>query len=123
MTRGGKLMAEHGPLATKFSEHVAKLFTGGADEAGALFAEDAVWDSTAGRLEGRDAVMAGLAGIRDSAGSLKHEVLEASDAESYMTILARNHYADGRQSVVGGAAQFNAYGKISHIMTLGRLPG
>jgi len=71
-------MPEHGPLAKKFSEHVAKLFTGNADEAGPLFAENAVWDSTAGRLEGRDAVMAGLAGIRDSAGWLKHDVLESS---------------------------------------------
>ena len=57
----------------------------------------------------REAVIAALSGLRDSMGWLRHDVLESSEADNYMTLLARNHFADGRQFVGYGMvhARFN----------------
>lgn len=114
-------MTEHGPLARKYIDATAEMFTDNA-KALELFAPDCVWDAMSGRVEGADAVAAMVDSVRAATGWNSHEVLHTAEAGPVLTVLARNTTTSGAEWMVGGVALFNEAGQISVMKSCGVLP-
>lgn len=112
-------MDQHGPLATRYVNALAALFSGDSAGFGACWAEDCNIVSEAGRTHGRDKWVKFCETARDQYGWTAQEVDSSSEADGVVAMFGRNVYANGKSSAVGGLVRFNDDGQIVLAMSIG----
>jgi ketosteroid isomerase-like protein len=115
-------MSEHGPLASAYIEAAEKFSTGDTDGWGALLADNCTFDGNRARVgSSASEIVARLKDLREQVGWTAHEVLESSEGDDVVALLARNTFGDGTTMFTAGCARFRD-GKIIEMHGTGGLP-